>query len=77
MRTLLAQRGVPVASIRYFASARSAGTLLPWKDTQVEVEDTATADFSGLDLALFSAGATMSRVNTSGRSWSRPAKKLL
>ena len=61
MRTLLAQRGVPVASIRYFASARSAGTLLPWKDTQVEVEDTATADFAGLDIALFSAGATSSR----------------
>ncbi|HMY85750.1 MAG TPA: aspartate-semialdehyde dehydrogenase, partial [Microthrixaceae bacterium] len=61
MRTLLAQRGLPVASIRYFASARSAGTLLPWKDTQVEVEDTATADFAGLDIALFSAGATSSR----------------
>ena len=61
MRSLLAERGFPVASIRYFASARSAGTLLPWADAQIEVEDTATADFDGLDIALFSAGATSSR----------------
>ena len=61
MRTLLAERDFPVGSIRYFASARSAGTVLPWKDTQVTVEDTASADFSGLDIALFSAGATSSR----------------
>jgi len=61
MRTLLAVRDVPIASIRYFASARSAGTVLPWKDAQVTVEDTATADFAGLDIALFSAGATSSR----------------
>lgn len=61
MRTLLAERDFPVASIRYFASARSAGTSLPWKDTEVVVEDTATADFDGLDIALFSAGATSSR----------------
>jgi aspartate-semialdehyde dehydrogenase len=61
MRSLLAERGVPVASVRYFASARSAGTVLPWKDEQVIVEDTATADFAGLDVALFSAGAATSR----------------
>jgi aspartate-semialdehyde dehydrogenase len=61
MRALLAERGVPVASIRFFASARTAGSTLPWGDDQVVVEDTATADFSGLDLALFSAGAAMSR----------------
>jgi aspartate-semialdehyde dehydrogenase len=61
MRTLLAERDFPVGSIRYFASARSAGTTLPWKGTEVTVEDTATADFSGLDIALFSAGATSSR----------------
>ncbi|MHB1138953.1 MAG: aspartate-semialdehyde dehydrogenase, partial [Microthrixaceae bacterium] len=61
MRTLLEQRDVPVGTIRYFASARSAGTTLPWKGTEVTVEDTATADFSGIDIALFSAGATSSR----------------
>ena len=56
MRTLLAERGFPVTELRFFASARSAGTRLPWRDGEITVEDTATADFSGLDLALFSNG---------------------
>jgi len=50
-----------VDEIRFFSSARSAGQALAWGDREVIVEDTATADFSGLDLALFSAGASMSR----------------
>jgi aspartate-semialdehyde dehydrogenase len=61
MRRLLAERNFPVAEMRYFASARSAGTTLPWKDAQITVEDAATADPSGLDIALFSAGASSSR----------------
>jgi aspartate-semialdehyde dehydrogenase len=61
MRTLLAERGFPVDEIRFFSSARSAGQALAWGGREVIVEDTATADFSGLDLALFSAGASMSR----------------
>jgi aspartate-semialdehyde dehydrogenase len=61
MRKLLAERNFPIASIRYFASARSAGTTLPWGDQEIVVEDTALADPSGLDVALFSAGATGSR----------------
>lgn len=56
IRDLLAERDFPVAEMRYFASARSAGTTLPWRGTDVTVEDTATADPSGLDIALFSAG---------------------
>lgn len=56
MRTLLAERHFPVEEIRYFASARSAGKTLPWGDRDIVVEDTDTADFSGLDLALFSNG---------------------
>ncbi|HEX6916969.1 MAG TPA: aspartate-semialdehyde dehydrogenase [Phycicoccus sp.] len=60
MRTLLHERNVPVEQVRYFASARSAGANLPWGDTEVVVEDTATADFSGLDVALFSAGGATS-----------------
>jgi aspartate-semialdehyde dehydrogenase len=47
--------------MRYFASARSAGSKLKWKDADITVEDAATADLSGLDVALFSAGATSSR----------------
>ncbi|MCA0292557.1 MAG: aspartate-semialdehyde dehydrogenase [Actinobacteria bacterium] len=61
MRTLLAERGFPVEQIRYFASARSAGSTLPWGDGEVTVEDTATADFSGLDVALFSNGGSTSK----------------
>ena len=61
MRALLAERNFPVEQIRYFSSAKSAGSTLPWKGADVVVEDTATADFSGLDIAVFSAGATMSR----------------
>ncbi len=61
MRTLLADRGFPVDEIRYFASARSAGTTLPWAGTEVVVEDSATADFSGIDIALFSNGGAASR----------------
>lgn len=61
MRRLLEERGYPVESIRYLASERSAGTTLPWRDGQVVVEDTATADPEGIDVALFSAGAATSR----------------
>lgn len=61
MRTLLEERNFPVTQMRYFASARSAGSKLKWKGTDITVEDAATADLSGLDVALFSAGATSSR----------------
>src|SRR5215204_877140 len=61
MRRLLAERNFPVEELRYFASARSAGTTLPWRDGEITVEDAGRADPSGLDLALFSAGAASSR----------------
>ena len=66
MRRLLEERGFPVDEMRYFASSRSAGTTLPWRGpdgtvTDVVVEDTETADPTGLDIALFSAGASGSR----------------
>src|SRR5215213_1195588 len=61
MRAILAERKFPVTEMRYFASARSAGTTLPWGDQQITVEDAALADPSGLDIALFSAGATSSK----------------
>ncbi|MGH3383014.1 MAG: aspartate-semialdehyde dehydrogenase [Nocardioidaceae bacterium] len=60
LRRLLAERSFPVAEIRYFASSRSAGTTLPWGDRQIVVEDAATADPTGLDIALFSAGGATS-----------------
>ncbi|MBV9594087.1 MAG: aspartate-semialdehyde dehydrogenase [Actinobacteria bacterium] len=61
MRRILAERSFPIADIRYFASARSAGTTLPWEGVDVRVEDAAVADPSGLDIALFSAGGAGSR----------------
>jgi aspartate-semialdehyde dehydrogenase len=61
MRRLLVERNFPVGRIRFFASARSAGSTLPWQGEDVVVEDTATADVTGIDIALFSAGAAASR----------------
>ncbi len=61
MRAILDERNVPVEEIRFFASARSAGTTLPWKGTTVTVEDAETADFTGLDVVLSAAGATSSK----------------
>jgi aspartate-semialdehyde dehydrogenase len=61
MRRLLAERDLPIDRIRYFASARSAGRMLEWRDGEIEVEDAATADLAGLDIALFSAGGATSR----------------
>jgi aspartate-semialdehyde dehydrogenase len=62
MRTLLEERDLPATSVRFFASARSQGKKLPFRGQEIEVEDAETADPSGIDIALFSAGATMSRV---------------
>jgi aspartate-semialdehyde dehydrogenase len=61
MRRILAERGFPVDEIRYFASSRSGGTTLPWRGADIVVEDAATADPHGLDIALFSAGSGTSR----------------
>lgn len=61
MRKLLHEREFPVEQIRYFASARSAGKTLPWKNGEITVEDLAAADYSGLDVALFSAGGSTSK----------------
>ena len=61
VRRLLEERDFPVAEIRYFASSRSAGTTLPWKGEDIVVEDAETADPTGLDIAIFSAGATTSK----------------
>jgi aspartate-semialdehyde dehydrogenase len=61
MRQLLAERHFPVADIRFFASARSAGRTLTWSGQDVVVEDAASADYSGLDIVLFSAGKTSSK----------------
>lgn len=60
VRDLLISRSFPVDTVRFFASARSAGRNLPWGEGSIEVEDVATADPSGLDIAIFSAGGALS-----------------
>ncbi|HEY0228176.1 MAG TPA: aspartate-semialdehyde dehydrogenase [Mycobacterium sp.] len=62
MRNLLDERDFPATSVRFFASARSQGRKLGFRGQEIEVEDAATADPTGLDIALFSAGKTMSLV---------------
>jgi aspartate-semialdehyde dehydrogenase len=61
MRRLLAERAFPIDELRFFASARSAGSTLPWRDGAIVVEDASVADPTGLDIAVFSAGASTSR----------------
>jgi aspartate-semialdehyde dehydrogenase len=56
----LAERKFPIRLLRLFASERSAGKRLRWKDTQIVVEDAATADYTGLDIVFFSAGGETS-----------------
>src|SRR5699024_7104397 len=58
---LLAERNFPVKQLRLFASARSAGKTLTWQGREITVEDATTADPSGLDIAIFSAGGGTSR----------------
>jgi len=61
MLNLLAERSFPIASLRLFASARSAGRTIDCDGRSIAVEDAASADFSGLDVVFFSAGGATSR----------------
>jgi aspartate-semialdehyde dehydrogenase len=57
MRSILEERNFPVGKLRLFASARSAGRILDG----ISVEDLATADLEGIDVALLAAGGATSR----------------
>jgi aspartate-semialdehyde dehydrogenase len=61
MRRLLADRAFPIDELRLFASARSAGSTLPWRDSEITVEDATSADPTGLEIVLVSVGAAASR----------------
>ena len=63
MCRLLDERNFPVREIRFFATARSAGQVMNYRGHEVIVEDIATADPAGIDIALFSAGATGSKAH--------------
>ncbi len=60
LRALLDERDFPLASLRLFASARSAGSTIKWRDREIVVEDAAAADYAGLDIVFFSAGGATS-----------------
>lgn len=58
---VLAERRFPVKSLRLFASKRSAGTRVAWGDQSLRVEDIESADLSGIQLAFFTAGGSVSK----------------
>ena len=61
MRRVLDERDFPIKDLRFLASARSAGQTLNWRGHDITVEDVATADLSGIDIAIFSAGGGTSK----------------
>lgn len=63
MLKTLDERKFPIESIRVMASARSAGSIVKFRDIEIEVEDLEKADFSGVDFALFSAGGSISKTH--------------
>jgi aspartate-semialdehyde dehydrogenase len=60
MLLVLEQRGFPAARVKALASARSAGSMLPFGGGEIVVEEMTPASFAGVDIALFSAGGAVS-----------------
>ena len=60
MLKTLAERHFPCASITALASARSAGTRVPFGDDEITVKELTKDSFKGIDLAIFSAGGSVS-----------------
>ncbi len=58
---VLEQRNFPMRSIRLYASDRSAGRKFRVRNEEVEVEETTANSFEGVEIALFSAGAEISK----------------
>src|SRR5665647_895274 len=61
MLRVLEQRGFPASEVRALASSRSAGRRIPFAGGELIVEEMTEASFEGVDIALFSAGADISR----------------
>jgi len=57
----LEQRNFPVKNLRLLASSRSVGKVLEYKDTEIIVEELTEKSFKDIDIALFSAGAGISK----------------
>jgi len=61
MTQVLEERRFPVGELRLLASARSAGKTVPFARNQVPVLELTAGSFAGVEIALFSAGAAVSR----------------
>jgi len=61
MFKILKERNFPVRNLRAFASTRSEGKVIDFKGEKIKVENLATASLENIDIALFSAGASVSR----------------
>ncbi len=61
MLKVLAQRDFPASQVIALASARSAGKRIPFKDGELRVREMTPSSFEGVDVALFSAGASVSK----------------
>ncbi len=61
MLKVLEQRNFPASKVKALASARSAGKTVPFKDGEIVVEEMTPESFEGVDIALFSAGAGVSK----------------
>ncbi len=60
MLQVLEERNFPADNIRLMASARSAGKTVGWRGQELVIEDLAEADFGGVDIAVMSAGKSVS-----------------
>jgi aspartate-semialdehyde dehydrogenase len=61
MLSILAERDFPVGEVVALASERSAGAKVAFGNRQLTVQDLATFDPAGVDIALFSAGGSVSK----------------
>lgn len=59
--SLFEKRDFPIKELRLLASARSAGTTMPFRGRDVLVQEVSAEAFRGVDVAFFSAGASRSR----------------
>jgi len=59
--SIIEERNFPFTSLKMLASSRSAGKKIPFKGKEYVVEQMTTDSFKGIDIALFSAGASRSR----------------
>lgn len=63
MLSILEQRNFPVNEVHAVASSRSAGSRIPFKQGELVVQDLEQFDFNGIDIGLFSPGASISKVH--------------